>query len=96
MRTARLLTVSRSIRWEGLQTPLLRQTLPLMEADPPLDSDMWPVMHAEKPSQYPPPPREQMNRMTHGCENITVLQTSFAGGNYVVSFDSPHTNSSSW
>ena len=84
---------------EGVCRPLFWGRPPLMEADPPLDSDMWPEMHAEKPSQHPrppPPPREQINRMTHGCENITVLQTSFAGGNYVVSFDSPHTNSSSW
>ena len=35
---------------------------------------MWPVMHAgiETP----------VNRMTHRCKNITLPQTSFAGGKY--------------
>ena len=44
---------------------------------PPLDADplvMWPVMHAGKPT-----PRGQTNT----CENITLPQTSFAGGNKV-------------
>ena len=63
MRTARLLTVSRSARGGGLPTSL--------EADPLV---MWPVMHAGKPTPTP------VNRMTHRCKNITLLQTSFAGG----------------
>ena len=52
MRTARLLTVSRSM-----------PRIPVM----------WPVMHAGK---LPP-----VTRMTHGCKNITLPQTSFVDGN---------------
>ena len=35
---------------------------------------MWTVMHAGKPTPT-------VNRMTHRCKNITLPQTSFAGGN---------------
>ena len=51
IRTARSLTVSRSIQWGGL------------DADP-------------LPCGCRPP----VNRMTHRCKNITLPQTSFAGG----------------
>ena len=57
MRTARLLTISRS-SWEGLSNPLPAGR---------------PVMHAGKP---PPPPHGQTNTR----ENISLPQTSCAGG----------------
>ena len=48
--------------------PPCRQTPPLV---------MWPVIHAGKPT---PSPREQTNI----CENITLPQTSFDGGNEIL------------
>ena len=88
MRTARLLTVSCSAGGEVCPTPPWMQILP--ECRPPLDAGppwmqtppcrlllvIWPVMHAGEPT---PPP---LNRMTHRCKNITLPQTSFAGGKY--------------
>ena len=80
MHTAYLLTVSRStpcISGMGVcPTPLPggrppRCRLP-MNADPPV---MWPVMHAGKLTPL------WAEGMTHACENITLSQTSFAGGN---------------
>ena len=78
MRTARSLTVSRSIRGSGsaqhpldadpppnthwIQTPL-DADLPWMQTLP-LDADLHPV-----------------NRMTDTCKNITFPQTSIAGAN---------------
>ena len=92
MRTARLLTISHSnpCMGGGGSGPLCRQTqgrtaqLPLdvdphMQTTPdadPLDADplvMWPVMHTGKPTP-------SVDRMTYPCENITLPQTSFAGG----------------
>ena len=71
MRTARLLTVSHSIpciwRGESLHSGG-GWTDPLV---------MWSVMHAGKPT------RHVDRRMTHTCENITLPQTSFAGGNNI-------------
>ena len=66
MRTARSFTVSRSIR--------LGKVCPT-----PLDADPQcrPPMDADPPEADPP-----VNRMTHRCKNITLLQTSFAGGTY--------------
>ena len=48
-----------------------------LDADLFLDADplvMWPVTHAGKP--LPP-----VDRMIDACKNITLFQTSFAGGN---------------
>ena len=44
------------------------------------------TMHAPRGATLPPPPRATMhtppvNRMTNRCKNITLPQTSFAGGN---------------
>ena len=40
---------------------------------------MWPVVHDGKPNLPPPcPPRTE--GMIHACRNITLSQTSFAGG----------------
>ena len=75
MRTARLLTVSCSAQ-EVCPTPPM-QTPPdaeLLWMQTTLV--MWPVMHAGKPS----PPREQ-NEWHTVVKNITLPQTSFAGGN---------------
>ena len=59
-----------------MQTPSPQMQTPL-DGDPlPLDADplvMWPVMHARKPTPY---------GQTNTCENITLPQTSFAGGKY--------------
>ena len=84
MRTARLLTISRSIpcisgglhKWATSHPPPNRQT-PTSWIQTPLNADppvMWPGMHAGKSA---PPPGGQINT----CENITLPQTSFAGGN---------------
>ena len=55
------------------QRPPWTETPDSLDRDPPV---MWPVMHAGK--ETPP-----VNRMTHRCKNITLPQTSFAGGKYV-------------
>ena len=56
---------------------------PLLNADTPLDADPLPRMQspldAEPPECRPTP----VDRMTDACENITLPQTSFAGGNNV-------------
>ena len=72
MRTARLLTESRCI-------PCILGGLPPLDADPhpwrqpPLDAEpwscgLWYILQSQK-------------RMTDACENITLPQTLFAGGN---------------
>ena len=68
-RTARSLTISRSIQWGSAQ--------------PPLDPDPPSRMQTPHPGCRPPYPgcRTPVNRMTHRCKNITLPQTSFAGGN---------------
>ena len=77
MRTARLLTISWSIPCilgdmnNPAPPPLPQMQTPSLDADPLV---MWPVMHAGKPT---PSSREQ----TSTCENITLPQASFAGGN---------------
>ena len=90
MRTARLLTVSCSARGGGEQGiyphPPLMQT-PL-DAHPswmhtPFDVDPTGCTHPGHVTcdacwEATPTP---VNRMTHSCKNITLLQTSFAGGN---------------
>ena len=40
---------------------------------------MYLVQRGVVPGQVPPP----VDRMTHAYENITLPQTSFAGGNYL-------------
>ena len=78
MRTARLLTVSRSIPCNSgggrLPNPLPRMQTPLV-ADTHLI--MWPVMHAGKPT--PPLPAQWK-------EWHTGVKTSFAGGNKPLKF----------
>ena len=87
MHTAHLLTIYCSA-WGGICPPPSMQTPLLLEADPPLDAVpppgrppwmqtplvMWLVIHVGKP----PLP---VNRMTNRCKNITLPQTSFARGN---------------
>ena len=83
MLTAHLLTVSRSIQWgrevsahPPMQTPQRQIPCPLPEMQTPLDADplrsfdLWCML-----GSHPP------NRMTNRCKNITLPQTSFAGGN---------------
>ena len=47
-------------------------------------------LHQAPPQSRPPPgpgtppPRSRVNRMTDRCKNITLPQTSFAGGNNVM------------
>ena len=83
MRTARLLTVPRSIPCigGGLPNPRPLEADPSQDADPPpqiqippesdpLDAGplvMWPVMHDGKPTPHPSHPHGQENT----CENIT-------------------------
>ena len=62
----------------GQRPPSWTETLPRQRPPgqrPP--QVMWPVVHAG--TETPP-----VNRMTHACENITLPQTSFAGGKNVV------------
>ena len=63
MRTTRLLTISRSIRWGSvwMQTPL--------DADPTLDADPPGHVICDACLEANPPP---VNRMTDACENITL------------------------
>ena len=88
MRTDRLLTVPRSIWWEGgLPNSPVQTPPPTLEAGPPPKMQtptgmqtplvMWPVMYAGKPT-----PLLWTEGMTDVCENITLPQTSFAGGKY--------------
>ena len=71
MRTARLLTISHIIRLGGLPNPLPpRKTPP--------GSRLLPWKHTPPCGCRPPSP--PVNRMTHRCKNITLAQTSFAGG----------------
>ena len=82
MRTAHLLTASRSIPSEGRASwwlgggfyPTPRMQTPYLDAYPFV---MWLVMHDGKPTS----PMDR-KRMTDTCENITLPQTSLAGGNY--------------
>ena len=39
----------------------------------------WDQASPPGPGKHPPP----LNRMTDGCKNITLPQTSLAGGNYI-------------
>ena len=88
IRTARLLTVSRSIPWGEGGLPNPPDADPLLDADPPplLDADPHPFLDADPPGhvtcntcwEVNPHP---VNRMTDRCKNITSPQTSFAGGN---------------
>ena len=83
IRTARSLTISRSIQWAGglpnyprcrlswMQTPLPEAGRPLSWRQTPPEAD---------PFGCRPP----MNRMTHRCENITLPQILFAGGNKTI------------
>ena len=73
MHTTSLLTISHSIQWGGLPNPLDADPPPLpLDADPPLLHLMQTPLNADPP----------VNRMTHRCKNITLPQTSFAGGKY--------------
>ena len=44
---------------------------------PPAAVAVSPATHTPPPGMHAPPP---VNRMTDACENITLPQTSFAGG----------------
>ena len=58
----------------SLPNPPLGMHTPILEADPPVDPPLgWPPC---RPTPSPP-----VNRMTDASENITLPQTSFAGGN---------------
>ena len=74
MRTARLLTVSRGSASKGVCTT--RQGLHLGGLH--LGGSAQPCggLHLEGLGR----PRPPVNRMTHRCKNITLPQTSFAGG----------------
>ena len=83
MRTTRLLIISRSISCVSEEGSAQSPCPP--DADPP-DADQpggRPSGHVtcdacwEANPPLPPP----VNRMVHRCENITLPQTSFAGGN---------------
>ena len=74
MRTACLLTVSRSIPCAGWICPFPLDTDPCHPGCSFPDADPLPTN-----ADPPPPP---VDRMTHACENITLPQTLFAGGNY--------------
>ena len=67
MHTARLLTVSRSIRWGGgsAQPPGCK---PPSDADPPRNAGSLGMQTPD------------VNRMIHRCKNITLPQTLFADG----------------
>ena len=67
MRTARLLTISRSI-------PGVR--IGLANPNPHPSCIMWPVMNAGKPTPTLPPP--PVDRMTNACKNMTLSQTSLS------------------
>ena len=76
MHSSRMRTARSSSRPGGLhQAPPREQASPRPKQAPP-------------GSRHPPgadPPRTRppiVNRMTHRCKNITLLQTSFAGGKY--------------
>ena len=75
MRTAHSLTVSRSIQWGFCPTPL--------DADPPRcrpPACRVPWMQTSW-MQTPHWMQTPVNRRAHGCKNITLPQTWFAGGN---------------
>ena len=52
------------------------------------DSQLPPWVSAWKPARHAgiPPPPPLMNRMTDRCKNITLPQTSFAGGKYSIPY----------
>ena len=81
MRTTRLLTVSHSIPcisgWGCVPNSPWMQTNPSACRPP----GHVIVMYGGKPTTPP------VNRMTHRCKNITLPQTSFAGGNYANIFN---------
>ena len=66
MRTARSLTVSHGIQWGGVcpTSPGCRPPQPWMQTTTRLYAD----------------PHHPVDRITDTCENITLPQTSFAGG----------------
>ena len=83
MRTTRSLTVSRSILQErgvcptnSMHTHLDADPPPTPRMQIPLDTD---IPGCRQPLMQNPSPCEQTDR----CENITLSQTSFAGGNKV-------------
>ena len=57
------------------QRPLEQRRPP--DRAPPGQSPPW----TETPPDRDPQTDTPLNRMTHGCKNITLPQTSFAGGN---------------
>ena len=81
MRTARLLAVSCSAHGGSAQSPPPDADPP--GCRPPLDAD--PPGHVTCGACWEAPPPARTEGMTHACENITLLQTSFAGGNYIAS-----------
>ena len=87
MRTSRLLTVSHSIPCiSGVCAQLPPGCRPPSPSCRPSPLDADPPGHVT--GMYggkPPPPA--VNRMTHRCKNITLPQTSFAGGNYANRFN---------
>ena len=91
MRTARLLTVSSSIPCgRGLPNLPGTRTPPPMEADSiphcrqtpsPLEADRPPPLEADRPPSLQTD-LSPVDRKIDACENITLPQTSFAGGKY--------------
>ena len=99
MRSARLLTISRSARGGGWFCPTFppqrrhpwTQTslLDALDADPPGCRFTAPTPpDADSPGCRPPLGcRSPLNRMTHRCKNITLAQILFAGGkNHCMTF----------
>ena len=83
MRTARSLTVSPCVVISHTCPPPLGATMHAPQSNhacPPEQPCMPPRNHRHPPleQQCMPPP---VNRMTNWCKNITLPQTSFAGGN---------------
>ena len=62
-----------------------------LDADPPWILVTWPVMHARKPTPLP-----YVNIMTDTCINITLSQTSFAGGKNVRTERFPYLSYDLW
>ena len=67
------ITIGIMLNFDGDGDGTCKQALTPLDADLP---DHVAVMHAGKP----PLPLSWTEGMTHGCEKITLPQTSFAGG----------------